>query len=46
MESTLLEQEDLKTLVELYHLLDEYISFLDNSILELPKEEEKKNENS
>ncbi len=46
MESTLLEQEDLKTLVELYHLLDEYISFLDNSILELPEEEEKKNENS
>ena len=46
MESTLLEQEDLKTLVELYHLLDEYISFFFFILLELPEEEKKKNENS
>lgn len=45
METVLLEQEDLKTLVELYRSLDEYITFLEKSILELPAEGEEKDEN-
>lgn len=46
METVLLEHEDLKTLVELYRSLDEYIAFLEKSILELPAEGEEKDENS